>query len=159
MAGCSGPCRWLVRLDNAFDLIAQLGGNGATLSDLVRDSAFQMLFDEPVDEGIELLARTRENESSRGRVPIELEAGGQGGDPDLADRGVRSDDEFALRLLEEHIEHSVLFLDLKSGVSLFFSRDEVLLEGFERGFGHLAEFQFIHHGTSVASRRVIGSRR
>lgn len=85
--------------------------------------------------------------------PVELEAGGQGRDPDLPDRGVRGEDELAVVVLEDDVQDSVLLLGFKGnlvGVALFFGEDEGLLQGFKGLVGFTAKGHFIEHEDSVA---------
>lgn len=110
-----------------------------------------VLADEPVDERDEGLAGARKNELLHLLVPIELEARGQRGDPDLPDRRVGRDDKLAARILEDNVEHAGLLLDLEAGLGLFFALDQVPLQLVECGLGRAPELQFILHGPSVAS--------
>ena len=118
--------------------------------------AGEVVFDESVDERSELLVGAGEHEGFGLLVPIEFEAGGESGDPYLADGGVGGDDELALGLIEEDVQDAVLLFDFKAGVICFFAGEEMLLEGFKSGFGEGAEFEFIELGASVARRGAGG---
>ena len=60
-----------------------------------------MLLDEAIDEGKKQLAGARQDKRSLRRHPVKLEAGGEGGDPNLTDRGIWGDDKLAGGLLED----------------------------------------------------------
>ena len=57
-----------------------------------------------------------------GGVPVELEAGGERRDPDLANRRVGRDDEPGSRFFEENVEDSALFLDLEVRLLVFLAQ-------------------------------------
>jgi len=101
----------------------------------------------------------------RGRMKSEasasqssLKLGGKRRDPDLPDRRVGSDDELALRLLEQNIQDAILFLDFKAcaRARCILAREQVLLQGVESSFDQTAELQVIHHGPSVATSEQVG---
>ena len=79
---------------------------------------------EVVVNDLVLLGGPRDGQGGGG--PVELEAGGHGGDPNLAHRRVGRDDEFGGRVFKDHLQCARLFLDLKAGG--FFSHDQRLLE-------------------------------
>ncbi len=81
--------------------------------------------------------------------PLEFEAGGLGGDPDLADRGVGGDDELAGAILEDDVHDAVVVLELE-GAGVVLGGDEGLFEGFEGVVGLAAEGGFVDHRDSVA---------
>src|SRR5580698_10481900 len=108
-----------------------------------------MLADEPVYECDQRLASLGENERLHLLVPVELEAGGERGNPELAHRRVGRDDEFGGRLLKEHIEHAVLLLRFEA--TLFLARNQMLLEAFECCLRRAPELLLILHDASVTS--------
>jgi len=114
-----------------------------------------VLGDETVDERDEGFAGAGEDEVVISGVPVELEAGGEGGDPDLADWGVGGNDEAGAGRVEEDIESAVLLLDFKGGLLVFLAGDEMTLEAEESGFCCATEGLFVLHGHSVARRRCI----
>ncbi len=73
--------------------------------------------------------------------PVQLEAGGKRGDPHLARRRIGRDHKFARRIVEQDIEHAILFFDFKT--ALFLGVDEAFLEGVHRGIAVAAECSLI----------------
>jgi hypothetical protein len=71
---------------------------------------------------------------------------------------IGSDDELALRLLEQNIQDAILFLDFKAcaRARCILAREQVLLQGVESSFDQTAELQVIHHGPSVATSEQVG---
>ena len=112
-----------------------------------------MLLEEPLGQRHEILAGLGENEGSGFIRPFQLEACGEGGDPDLADRSVRGEDEFTAIMLEDDVENAVFFFGLKWNLvrlTLFFSPNEGLFQSIEGLIGFAAESGFIEHKDSVA---------
>ena len=108
----------------------------------------ELLAEEALGEGEEVFAGLGQGESVGGFVPLELEGGGERGDPDLADGGVGGEDELGGAVFEEDVEDAVLLFGFEAAV--FFGADEGLLEGVEGAVGLLAEGDFVDHaGTSV----------
>ena len=83
-----------------------------------------MFADETVNEGDEGLAGARQDKGSGGGVPVELEAGGERRDPDLANRRVGRDDELCSRFLEENVQDSALFLNLEVRLLVFLAQNQ-----------------------------------
>jgi hypothetical protein len=106
--------------------------------------------DEAIDEGRELFAGAGKDEALA-RVPVEFEAGGEGGDPDLADRRVRRDNELGGRVVEYDVQDAVLLFDFEAAV--LFGIDQALLERFDGVIGVPAKSEFIQHQSSVATGR------
>ncbi len=98
-----------------------------------------MLADEAIDKDAESLAGARQNELLELGIPVEFEAGGERGNPDLAYRRVGRDDETGRGILEEDIQHAALFLDFETGLLAFFTCDEVPLEVAKRRFSRAPE--------------------
>ena len=92
----------------------------------MRDGVVELLAEESLGEGAEVFAGSGEGEGMGGVVPLEFEGGGQGGDPDLSNGGVRGEDEFGAAVIEEHVEDAVLFLGLEAS-NCFFGTEEGLL--------------------------------
>lgn len=110
-----------------------------------------ILADEAVDEGDHGLAGARQDELFPLRIEIELEAGGERGDPDLAHGRIGRDDESGARVFEKDIQDTALFFDLEAGLLVFLARDEMALEAVEGRFGGAAKLLLALHGPSVAS--------
>ena len=72
-----------------------------------------MFAEEALGEGFEVFACLREDECMGGFGPIELEAGGLSGYPDLADGGVGCDDEFGRTVFEDDIHDAVVVFELE----------------------------------------------
>ncbi len=105
---------------------------------------FQVFAEEALDKEPQVFAGFREDESFRGFGPIELEAGGLGGDPDLADGGVGGEDELSGSVFEEDVEDAVLLLGFEAAG--LFGDDEGLLERGEGSVGFTAEGGFVDGG-------------
>ena len=98
-----------------------------------------MLADEAIDEGGEGFAGAGQDELLELGIPVEFEAGGERGDPDLAYRRVGRDDEAGSRIFEEDVEHATLFLDLETRLLAFLACKEMPLEVAERRFSRAPE--------------------
>jgi hypothetical protein len=109
-----------------------------------------VFFDEAVDQGDEFFAGAGKDEGPGCGIPVEFETGGEGRDPDLANRGIGSDDELGGWFFKDDVEDAVLLFDFEAGFVFFFTGDEVLLECFECAFGGASEFEFVLHETSLA---------
>lgn len=135
-----------------FFLGPQKRGTGGTacIPAGLKLSALLVFFDKAIDQGDQLFAGAGQNEGGSGGVPVELEAGGERRDPDLAHWRVRRDDELGWRFFENDIEDAALFFDLEAGFVFFFASDEVFLECVESVFGGAAKFKFVLHTTSLA---------
>jgi hypothetical protein len=108
-----------------------------------------MFLEETLDECLEVFPGFGEGEGAGGFGPVELEAGGLGGDPDLADGSVGGDDELAGAVLEDDVHDAVVILKLEGAVVVLCG-DERLLEGFEGSVGLAAEGGFVDHEVSLA---------
>src|SRR5580692_1477612 len=97
-----------------------------------------MLANEPIDEDGERFAGAGQNELFELGIPVEFEAGGGRGDPDLANRRVERDDEPGRGILKEDVERAALFPDLEACPLAFFARDEVPFEVAECRFSRAA---------------------
>ena len=122
-----------------------------------RTLAEQEVADQAVYQRDERLAAAGQNEGLFQLVPVQLEACGEGGDPDLPHGRVGRDHELAFRLLKNHVEHAVLLLDLETGIVVFFKDIQMLFERFQGTLGQTAKLRFIQHGLSVASPRAAPS--
>ena len=105
----------------------------------------EVFAEEALGEGFEVFAGFGEGEGVGGFGPVEFEAGGLGGDPDLADRSVGGDDEFGGAVFEDDVHDAVVVFELEGAVVVF-GCDEGLLEGFEGAVGFAAEGGFVDHG-------------
>jgi hypothetical protein len=105
--------------------------------------------EEALGEGLEVFTGLGEGEGVGGLGPVELVAGGLSGDPDLADGGVGSDDEFGRAVFEDDVHDAVVVFELKGAVVVF-GCDEGLLEGFEGAVGFAAEGGFVDHMFSLS---------
>ena len=97
----------------------------------------------------EVFAGFGEGEGAGGFGPVEFEAGGLGGDPDLADGSVGGNDEFGGAVFEDDVHDAVVVFELEGAVVVF-GDDEGLLEGFEGAVGFAAEGGFVDHEFSLA---------
>ena len=107
----------------------------------------EMLCDQARDEWFEGLAGFRKYEGLRGLVPVELEAGGESGNPDLPDGSVGSENKFGGGLLKADVEDTVLFFHLKVGIGL--GEDEGFFQGFQSAVRVAPKADFVKHGASV----------
>ena len=98
-----------------------------------------MLADEAIDEGGKGFTGAGQNELLELGIPVEFEAGGEGGDPDLAYWRVGRDDEAGRGILEEDIQHAALFLDFETCLLAFLACNEMPLEVAERRFSRAPE--------------------
>ena len=98
-----------------------------------------MLADEAIDEGAESFAGAGQDEFLELGIPVEFEAGGERGDPDLAHRRIGCDDEAGRWILEENVEHAALFLDFEACLLAFLACEEMPLEVAERRFSRAPE--------------------
>ena len=98
-----------------------------------------MLADEAIDEGGESFAGAGQDKFLERGIPVEFEAGGERGDPDLANWRVGRDDEAGRGIFEEDIQHAALFLDFETCLLAFLACDEVPLEIAERRFSRAPE--------------------
>ena len=98
-----------------------------------------MLANEPIDEDGERFAGAGQNELFELGIPVEFEAGGGRGDPDLANRRVERDDEPGRGILKEDVERAALFPDLEACLLAFLVCDEVPLKVAERRFSRALE--------------------
>ena len=73
----------------------------------------EVFAEEALGEGLEVFAGFGESEGVGGVGPFEFEAGGLGGDPDLADGRVGGDDELAGAVLEDDVHDAVVVLELE----------------------------------------------
>jgi hypothetical protein len=108
-----------------------------------------VLAEETLGEGFEVFARFGEGEGVGWFGPVEFVAGGLGGDPDLSNGSVGSDDEFAGAVLENDVHDTVVVFELE-GTVVVLGRDEGLLEGFEGTVRFAAEGCFVDHVVSLA---------
>jgi hypothetical protein len=100
--------------------------------------------EEPLHEDGEILAGFGEDEGVLGVAPLQFEAGGEGGDPNLADGSVGSYDEFAGWVIEDDVKDAILFFGLEDAV--FFGGKERLLESFQSLVRVGAKLCFFQHG-------------
>jgi len=98
-----------------------------------------MFADEAIDEDAESLSGAGQDELLERGIPVEFEAGGERGDPDLAYRRVGRDDEAGSRIFEEDVEHATLFLNFEPCLLAFLAREEMPLEVAERRFSRAPE--------------------
>jgi hypothetical protein len=108
----------------------------------------EVLAEEALSEGFEVFAGFGEGKGASAFGEFEFEAGGLGGDPDLADRGVGGDDKFTAAILEDDVHDAVVVLELERA-GVVFGGDEGLLERFEGQVGFAAEGGFVDHGFSL----------
>ena len=109
----------------------------------------EVFSEQTLGEGFEVFASFGEGEGVGGVGPLELEAGGDGGDPDLADGGVGGNDKLGGAVLEDDIHDAVVVFELE-GAGGVLGGDESLLEGFEGVVGVAAEGGFVKHTVSLA---------
>lgn len=107
----------------------------------------EVLLDEPLRERLQVFAGARQDEGLSFVGPAELEAGGQGRNPDLADGSVGSEDKFGRWCIEEDVQNAILLFGFK--VALFFCGDQAFLQGFEGRIGFAAEGEFVKHKDSL----------
>lgn len=105
--------------------------------------ACELLLDEALDEGLERRSVFGQEKVVGFAGPVQFEAGGEGGDPNLADGRVGSDDEFGPGVFKEDVEDAVLLFDIESAV--LFGNEEGLFEGFESAVRVIAKLSFIEH--------------
>jgi len=111
----------------------------------------EVFAEESLGEGFESFGGLGEGEGFGDFIPVELVAGGLGGDPDLADGSVGRDDEFAGAVLEDDVHDTVVVFEFEvSGVVA--GSDEGLLEALEGGVGDAAEGGFVDHACSLLWR-------
>ena len=67
----------------------------------------ELLLEEALREDFQVFAGFGKHKGGRRFVRLELEAGGESGNPDLADRGLRSENEFGGAIFKEDVEHAV----------------------------------------------------
>ena len=113
-----------------------------------------MLAEEALDERSEDFAGFGQNKGLVGFGPVELEAGGLGGDPDLSNGCVGCEDELSWTIFEEDIEYAILLFGLEAAV--FLDEDQGLLEGGEGLVGFATEGGFVDGGHSGDSLRQLG---
>ena len=101
----------------------------------------EMFFDNPLNDCRQCLPSLGQHKIFRSLRPVQLEAGGKGGDPNLARRGVGRNHKFAWRLVEQDIEHAILFFHFKP--TLFLGLDETLLKGLHRSIAVAAECSLV----------------
>src|SRR5208337_3372171 len=82
---------------------------------------------------------------------VELEAGRKRRNPYLPHRRSRRNHKLARRLLEQHVQHSALFLRLEPRPIVFLKPNQMLHQRVESNFGQTAEFQFVQHGYSLST--------
>jgi hypothetical protein len=104
---------------------------------------------EALGEGLQVFSGFGEDEGTRSLGPLKLEAGGGGGDPELADGSIWREDEFAGAVFEDDVEDAVVLFGFE-GFGVLFGDDEGLLEGFEGAVGFAAERCFVEHSFSLA---------
>lgn len=85
-----------------------------------------MLVNQPGDQRFEAFSRFAQNELVLLGGPIELEARGQGRDPDLVYRGIRRNDELRRRVVEAYVKCSERVLHLE--IAVFFRGDQGLFQ-------------------------------
>ena len=102
-----------------------------------------MLADEAIDESAEGFAGAGQNEFFERGIPVEFEAGGERGDPDLAYRRVGRDDKAGSGIFEEDVEHAALFLDFETRLLAFLAGEEMSLEVAERRFSRAPEILLV----------------
>ncbi len=107
----------------------------------------EMLGDQAADERFEGLAGFGEYEGLGGIVPVELETGGESGNPNLPDGSVGCQNKFGRRFLEADVKHAVLFFHLKVGVSL--GDDQCFFQRFQSAVGMAPKSDFVKHRASV----------
>src|ERR1051326_1820438 len=103
-----------------------------------------LLVDQSGDQGLEGLTGLGKDEVVLFRGPVQLEAGGEGGDPDLVDGGIGRNDELGGRIVKGDVDSAAGVLDFKIGILL--SLDQRLLEGIQRAFGLLTRSEVGHGG-------------
>ena len=107
-----------------------------------------MLTQEALEEWDQRFAGLRQDKVASGFGPVELVAGGLGGDPDLADWSVGRDDELAGAILEDDVHNAVIVFEFEVA-GVVFGGNEGLLERFECGVGFASEAGFVEHRSSV----------
>jgi hypothetical protein len=128
------------------------GGYGATGIDWrSSDSGGATLADQTFDEGDKRLTRAWQDELLHPRIPVELEARGQRGDPYLVQRRIGSDNESGAVMIEENVEDAVPLLHFECDLLFVPAHDEMALQSIERGPGSNSKLMIILHGVSVAS--------
>ena len=110
----------------------------------------EVFAEEALDKGLEALAGLGKSEGAGGLGPVEFEARGLSGDPNLADRSVGGDDELAGAILEDDVHDTVVVFELE-GAIVVLGRDEGLLQGFKGTVGFAAEGSFVDHVVSLAA--------
>jgi hypothetical protein len=101
----------------------------------------ELLLQQPLGEQAEVFAGLGQSEGLLFFGPVELEAGGQGRDPDLPDGRVRGEDELAGVVLEDDVEDAVLLFGFEGnlvGLALLFGKDEGLLQSLKGAVGFTA---------------------
>ena len=118
--------------------------------DLAEDdlAVAEMLGNQAGDERLEGLAGFRKYEGLRGVVPVELEAGGESGNPNLPDGSVGSENKFGGRLFKADVEDTILFFHLKVGIGL--GEDQCFFQGFQSAIRVAPKGDFVKHGASVS---------
>jgi len=108
----------------------------------------EMFAQQALGERDQCFASLGQDECAGGFGPFQLEAGGQGRDPDLADGRVGRDHKLGRTVLEDNVHHAIVIFELKAAGGVFGS-DEGLLQGFEGVVGLAAKAGFVKHGSSV----------
>ncbi len=103
-----------------------------------------MFAEEALDQGLQIFAGLGKDEAVRGFGPVQLEAGGLSGDPDLADGRIWGENELSRSILEEYVENAILLLCFEAPG--LFGDDEGLLQGRECGICLAAEGDFVEKG-------------
>ena len=98
-----------------------------------------MLADEAIDEGGESFAGAGQDELLELGIVVEFEAGGERGDPDLANGRAGCDDEAVRVIFEEDVEDAALFLDFETSLLVFLACEEMPFEVAERCFSRAPE--------------------
>ena len=119
----------------------------------------ELLGDDAAHDGVEIFAGFFMDEGVARFVPPELEAGGERGDPDFADRGVGRNHELGLLgLLENDFELPAFAFDVKA---VFIAEDqEAFFEIVKGGVGFALKVFFLKHEFSVHEERepwVVGN--
>src|SRR5580704_12865775 len=76
----------------------------------------EVVAEKALGERLEVFTGFGEGEGVGCLGPVEFEAGGLGGDPDLADGGVGGDDEFGGAVFEDDVHDAVVVFELEGAV-------------------------------------------
>ena len=115
----------------------------------------ELLRDDAAHHVEKTFAGLFEDEGVFGVGPAELEAGGEGGDPDFANGSVWRNDEFGFfGLIEDDFELAAFAFDVK--IMLVAKCEQATLEIVESGVGFALEVFFVKHEVRVSELRFDG---